>query len=270
MSLLARISTTTDGGPVRPKSATRNSPYIRPSRPPKGDSDAQWSHDMYEELLKPSLSSRLSASASTPRKPDSSLVQRAIREATAAGGISIKGASASGNGNVVEVEGLVKGTTPADVEAIFQRCGPIISSDFGTKKTSDEVTVRLTFKQVAHAVAAVTKFDNQPADGRILHVKIVGVQSVGLTGRLGVVDENGSVDVLMNGSNNAESKMRSDSIMNSDPRASVLVAPPGADPKVYSQQNNSRPEVSLWKRGGRKGGRNRRGAGGGAPSMDVD
>ena len=89
---------------------------VRPPRPPKGDPDAQWSHDLYEDPDKPSLSARLSASAAAPRKPDSILVQRAIREATAAGGISIKGASTSANGNVVQVDGLVKGTTPADVE----------------------------------------------------------------------------------------------------------------------------------------------------------
>lgn len=71
----------------------------------------------------------------------------------------------------------------------------------------------------------------------------------------------------------ANRKMRSDSIMNSDPRATVLVAPPGADPKVHSQQNNSRPEVQRWHpRGGRRGGRGRRGggAGGGAATMDID
>ncbi|KAG6381911.1 hypothetical protein JVT61DRAFT_531 [Boletus reticuloceps] len=250
MSLLARLSTTTttttaDGGPVRPKSANRTSPYTRPSRPPKGDSDAQWSHDLYEDPDKPSLSARLSASAAAPRKPDSILVQRAIRDATATGGISIKGASTSANGNVVQVDGLVKGTSPADVE------------------------------QPEGAAAAVAKFDKQPADGRILHVAIVGVQSVGLSGRLGgmdLVNENGSVDVLMGAGDDAGSKLRSDLIMNSDPRATVLVAPPGVDPKVYSQQNNSRPDVQRWQRGGRKGVRGRHGgrAGGGTPTMDVD
>ena len=61
--------------------------------------------------------------------------------------------------------------------------------------------------------------------------------------------------------------------MNSDPRATVLVAPPGADHKSYGQQNNSRSEVQRWQRGGRRGGRGRRGggaAGGGAATMDVD
>ena len=57
-------------------------------------------------------------------------------------------------------------------------------------------------------------------------------------------------------------KMRSDSILASDPRASVLVAPPGADPKDYTQQQ-ARP------RRGRRGFRGRGGAGrkGG---MDID
>jgi hypothetical protein len=72
-------------------------------------------------------------------------------------------------------------------------------------------------------------------------------------------------------------KMRSDSIIASDPRASVLVAPPGADPKQYSQQHshsNSRPDGQKWHRGGRgRGrGRGRRNGGGGerGTGMDID
>ncbi|KAF9228363.1 hypothetical protein BS17DRAFT_773575 [Gyrodon lividus] len=275
MSLLARLSASSEGGPVRSKSANRASPYARPSRPPKGDPDAQWSHDLYEDPDKPSLSARLTSSAAAPRKPDSVLVQRALREATAAGGLSIKGASTGTNGNVVQVEGLVKGTSAADVEAIFRRCGPIVSSELATNKSSENVIVRLTFKQAAHAAAAVSKFDKQPADGRVLHVSIVGVQSVGLSGRLGgvdIVNENGSVDILIGGNDDGGSKMRSDSIMNSDPRATVLVSPPGTDSKAYNQQNNSRPEGQRWQRGGRRGGRGRRGGGrgGSGSGMDVD
>lgn len=77
-----------------------------------------------------------------------------------------------------------------------------------TNRASDNVVVRLTFKQAAHAAAAVAKFDKQPADGRILRVVIVGVQSVGLSGRLGgveLVNENGSVDILMVADDNAGS-----------------------------------------------------------------
>ena len=93
-------------------------------------------------------------------------------------------------------------------QAIFRRCGPIIASELVTNQASESVVVRLTFKQTAHAAAAVAKFDKQPADGRILHVTIVGVQSVGLSGRLGgveLVNEDGSVDVLMAADDNAGS-----------------------------------------------------------------
>jgi len=89
----------------------------RPSRPPKGDPDAQWSHDLYEDPDRPSLSSRLTSNAAQPRKPESRLAQRALRDATGESkGLSIKGASSASSGNVVEVKGLVRGTTAADVE----------------------------------------------------------------------------------------------------------------------------------------------------------
>ena len=66
-------------------------------------------------------------------------------------------------------------------------------------------------------------------------------------------------------------KMRSDSILASDPRATVLVVPPGVDPKQYGQQSNSRPDAQRWHRGsGRGRGRGRRGRGTGATRMDVD
>jgi hypothetical protein len=90
----------------------------RTSRPPKGDPDAQWSHDLYEDPDRPSLSSRLTSNAAQPRKAESRLAQRALRDATgeSKGGLSIKGASSASSGNVVEVKGLVRGTTAADVE----------------------------------------------------------------------------------------------------------------------------------------------------------
>ena len=59
-------------------------------------------------------------------------------------------------------------------------------------------------------------------------------------------------------------KLRSDEILASDSRAHVLVAPPGADPKEYTQ---------APARGGRGRGRGRgrrRGGGGGSARMDVD
>ncbi|KAG2153343.1 hypothetical protein DEU56DRAFT_774720 [Suillus clintonianus] len=284
MSLLERLNVPIGNGvgapsigPVRTKSGSRSSPYTRPNRPPKGDSDAQWSHDLYEDPEKPSLSSRLTLTPAQPRKPDSRLAQRALRDATGDGkglGLSIKGASSAPLGNVVEVKGLVRGTSAADVEAIFKRCGTIVSSETASAKASENVIVRLTFKTVAMADAAVAKFNGQPADGKILQVSIVGTKAVGLSGRLAGVDVvDDSVDVLMEGGDESASKMRSDSIIASDPRASVLVAPPGADPKQYSQHSNSRADTQKWQRGGRGRGRGRgrrAGGGGGAPGMDID
>lgn len=48
--------------------------------------------------------------------------------------------------------------------------------------------------------------------------------------------------------------MRSDSIIKEDPRAQVLVAPPGSNPSDYAQMPSGR--------GGRRGGRGSRGRGG--------
>lgn len=67
--------------------------------------------------------------------------------------------------------------------------------------------------------------------------------------------------------------MRSDSLLKADPRAHVLLAPPGADPADYM------PEATETRNGGRRGGRGRGGAGRGgrrgrrggiASRMDLD
>jgi hypothetical protein len=59
--------------------------------------------------------------------------------------------------------------------------------------------------------------------------------------------------------------MRSDSLLKSE-RAQVLVAPPGTDPRDYTQ---SRGDSGRRGRGGRGGRRGRRG-GANAGKMDVD
>ena len=68
-----------------------------------------------------------------PPKVDSSGAEAALRKAmglatTRGGDISIKGASTSAN--VVEVSGLLSGTTAADVEVCVQISLEIIESDF--------------------------------------------------------------------------------------------------------------------------------------------
>ena len=65
-----------------------------------------------------SLSARLGNSATVP-KMNLSAAERALQEANGERGFAIKGAGASGRGNVVEVSGLAEGTTAEDVEVSF-------------------------------------------------------------------------------------------------------------------------------------------------------
>ncbi|TFY52285.1 hypothetical protein EVG20_g10615, partial [Dentipellis fragilis] len=175
--------------------------------------------------------------------------------------------------------------TAEDVEAIFKRCGPITQSS--AKNGPDGgVTVRLTFKNDKDARTSVESFNGQVADGRTLAVRIVGGVNASLSGRLSVGAQDGTVDDLLADTPRLVSirllslsgpskisthwrlvcrKMRSDDILNDSEaraRAHVLVAPPGADPRDYTQQT----------RGGSgrgRGGRGRRGRRG-AARMDVD
>ncbi|OBZ69952.1 hypothetical protein A0H81_10517 [Grifola frondosa] len=229
ISLLDRISlpttSTTTVGPVRskPNRGGGSSPYNRNSRPPKGNVNGTWEHDLYHgsDAEPRSLSARLTNVPVGAPKMNFAGAERALREATGEKGLSIKGASS--RGNVVQVSGLASGTTAADVEAIFKRCGPITASVL--QNVVDPV-VRLTFKYEKDAQAAVAKFHDQPADGRVLSVKIVGGVNASLSGRMGVAIQDGSVDVLMSDeTTSGGSKLRSDEILATDSRAHVLIAP---------------------------------------------
>lgn len=167
----------------------------------KGDIDSNWSHDMFDEHN--SLQARLGGTPNVPKANLShAIVGKALQAATSASGLVIKGAASQGN--VVQVTGLVDGTTTEDVVAIFKRCGEIIKAN---SVSAQPVTIRVTFKTPAAATSAVQKFNNQPADGKILSVQIVGSAATGLGGRLGgsdglgLVREEGSVDVLMESTN---------------------------------------------------------------------
>ena len=170
-------------------------------RTPKGDVDSAWSHDLFEAHN--SLSARLNITPAAPRAALNPIAQKAIRAATAPrDALAIKGAGAAGN--VVEVSGLVSGTTAEDVAAIFKRCGQVIDQR-SVSSSRDEPRIRISFKTASAAAAAVQKFDAQPADGKILSVRVVGTSAAATTlgGRLGGADglglvrEEGSVDVLM-------------------------------------------------------------------------
>lgn len=286
-SLLERMNLPTDSlsGPVRSKSQSNRgatAPYNRANRMPKGDVDSTWSHDLYESHN--SLSARLSNHPIVPKANFSNIAQKAIKDATGPtrsdSNLSIKGAGSQG-GNVVEVSGLVSGTTPEDVAAIFKRCGQITDQK-ATSTKAEDVRIRITFKTSAFAAAAVQKFHDQPADGKILSVKIVGTSSTGIslggrlggTDGLGLVREEGSVDVLMETDKDSGSKMRSDSLIHEDPRAQVLVAPPGTNPADYLPPTPESRGGGRGRRGGfgrgRGGRRGRRGSNSGSGQMDVD
>jgi RNA recognition motif-containing protein len=255
-------------GPVRNKQNRTSGPYNRKERPPpKGDIDSPWEHDMFlgGGSQKSSLVERLSDEQKPP-KVNMSAAARALEKASGNGGVSIKGASV--RGNLIEIKGLVGGTTADDVEAIFKRCGPIVKSYVQSPGPTDgSVVVRLVFKEEKDALSAVRKFNGETADGRTLVVKSVGGQPVNLAARLDLGPaKDGSVDALLTPS--STSKLRSDDIIAQDSRAQVLLAPPGTNPKDYVQQPI---------RGGRNGrgrgrGRSKRGGQGGslASRMDID
>ena len=106
-------------GPVRSK--TRRSASVPYSRPPKADINSPWKHDMYHQQGSESgksLSDRLGVpQKDAPPKMNFGGAVKALKEATGSATdkeLSIRGAST--RGNVIEVTGLVKGTTAEDVE----------------------------------------------------------------------------------------------------------------------------------------------------------
>ncbi|KAI9441195.1 hypothetical protein H4582DRAFT_1810353 [Lactarius indigo] len=263
-SLLDRmnVDTTPSVGPVRSKNRRAGSvPY---SRPPKGDINSPWKHDMYQQGSESakSLSDRLGApQKDAPPKMNFGGAVRALKEATGSATdkeLSIRGAST--RGNVVEVTGLVKGTTAEDVEAIFKRCGPITQSSVKQSHGNADVTVRLTFKQENDAREAVRVFDQQVADGRTLGVRVVGGVNASLSGRLSMSVVDGSVDALMEtdtdgGScQNALGRLSFSRDPEAAARAHILIAPPGADPKDYLPSSSSSRGRSRGRGRGRRGG----------------
>ncbi|KAF5384516.1 hypothetical protein D9757_006444 [Collybiopsis confluens] len=269
-SLLERMNVPSAGtGPVRSSKSGGSRSSTPYARAPRGDVESAWSHDLYAQHN--TLSARMNLPPSKPTLPpavaggSNVMAQKAFREILGGGQLSIKGASTSAN--VIEVSGLADGTTAEDVSAIFKKCGQISSSKLISKRNED-VCIRVTFKNASSAQEAVKSFNGVPADGKTLSVRAVGATSAGtaLAGRfgkdgLGLVRQEGSVDVLMD-SESTSSKMRSDSLT-SDPRAQVLVAPPGTDPKDYIQ-------APARTRGGRGRGRGNRRGGGGGRAREMD
>jgi len=139
-SLLERMNVDSSAsvGPVRSKTRRAGSaPY---TRPPKGDINSPWKHDMYQQGTEQgkSLSDRLEApSRDTPPKMNFGGAVKALKEATGLGAdkeLSIRGAST--RGNVVEVTGLVKGTTAEDVEVSNGVCWVLCYPKSGVRRNT--------------------------------------------------------------------------------------------------------------------------------------
>ncbi|KAL5483277.1 hypothetical protein ACEPAI_8507 [Sanghuangporus weigelae] len=259
-SLLERIdvgASNGSSGPVRNRGGRASSaPYDKEARlgQSRADKDTVWRHDKYVGPGK-TLGSRLSDASTTPRVNTSGAVtalRQAIGLETRQANLSIKGASSAGP-NVVQVDNLAKGTTAADVEAIFKSCGPIIEAHVHGPTNAEKVTVRIKYKRAEDAKNAAAEFNGKSADGNKLVASVIGSASTSLGGRFGDAVIDGKVDVLMEDASEESggSKMRSDELLN-DPRAQILTVPPGIDPAEYERRGS-------WR--GRGRGRPGRGAG---------
>ena len=92
---------------------TTHAPRLQKKRMPKADANEPWQHDMFN--AERSLSDRLTNAPAGAPKMNFGIADRALKEALGdKGGLSIRGAST--RGNVVQVAGLARGTTAADVE----------------------------------------------------------------------------------------------------------------------------------------------------------
>ncbi|CCA70343.1 hypothetical protein PIIN_04282 [Serendipita indica DSM 11827] len=289
MSLADRLSGGVPGGrAARTKSSNslRSKPYSASPRSSgrssdredgKRDLDAKWTHDKYAPhngIEGGELGARMTGDVgrqiTSGASGSSRLVNRAFagvlgkpepKGATSdSGGLSIKGASTLA-GTGVEVDGLAPGTTAEDVAEIFSSCGKIVEHRLLTRPDSPTVRVFLHFETAQGAQTAVARFDKQTADGRTLNVFVVSAGSLasrmGFQGRSAPPKKN--VDLLAD-STPRSGGMRSDEIMQTDPRAKLVSDPSGANKLIQSIQSTSNGNE---RRNERKGGRGRGGKPGG-------
>jgi len=215
------------------------------------DTDGMWKHDKHEESAGGSLAARLQGREARPR-PDISIVQnhiRPTRTAIPATTLAIKGASAPIE-PIVEVKGLVAGTTPEDVKAIFQSCGAITKAKLASTSTPQSPHVLLYYTKQENALSAVSKFNGLPADGQKLQVAMYSLEQK--------VQSGGKNEDLLIPQQQTSGKMYSDEIAATDPRAHVVVGD-------FTPSPPSRG--GRWGRGRRGRGGPRRG---GTSRMDID
>ncbi|ORX38707.1 hypothetical protein BD324DRAFT_650053 [Kockovaella imperatae] len=189
---------------------------------------------------------------------------------------------------LVRVENLAVGTTADDVVSAFAST-PIENARVTSPSTSSTVTVELDVSTRAAADDLIQRYDGAVADGNALRVQIVkqslvermgGATSGGAGTGLGPM-RNGSSGARRNGAGQellgptSGSKMYSDTILISDPSASIITL---AQQQEQADRLNRAQRADAWSRGAptlldRMSGGGRRGqiAGGGrSGGMMVD
>ncbi|CAG8482417.1 6420_t:CDS:2 [Gigaspora rosea] len=127
----------------------RNAPYER-QRPPKGNIDEQWSHDLFEDAR---------------QKKDS-------RQ-------SVRRASNSNNNAKLIVENLFYEVTEDDLEELFSECGTvkkvILHYDRAGRSTGN---AEVTFEDAKSAETALRKYNGQTLDGQQMRIRYAPVKPI--------------------------------------------------------------------------------------------
>ncbi|GBC02473.1 hypothetical protein RclHR1_04640016 [Rhizophagus clarus] len=131
--------------PTSRSARTRNAPYVR-QRPPRGDVNGQWSHDLFEES---NSNNRRSIATSSRRNTSNS----------------------NGNNKLI-VENLFYEVTQEDLEELFSECGTVkkvyIHYDRAGRSTG---VADVVFETPSEAEVALRKYNGKTLDGLQMKIK---------------------------------------------------------------------------------------------------
>ncbi|CAI2177516.1 17103_t:CDS:2, partial [Funneliformis geosporum] len=133
-----RVSTSHVRGTLTRNARLRNAPYER-QRPPRGDINGQWSHDLFEE------------SSSNNRRSIATSSRRII-------------SNPNGNNKLV-VENLFYEVTQEDLEELFSECGTVKKVHIHYDRAGRSTGVAdVVFEEPSEAEAALRKYDGKTLD----------------------------------------------------------------------------------------------------------
>ncbi|CAG8604486.1 2760_t:CDS:2 [Funneliformis caledonium] len=140
-----RVSTSHVRGTLTRSARLRNAPYER-QRPPRGDINGQWSHDLFEE------------SSSNNRRSIATSSRRII-------------SNPNGNNKLV-VENLFYEVTQEDLEELFSECGTVKKVHIHYDRAGRSTGVAdVVFEAPSEAEAALRKYDGKTLDGHQMRIK---------------------------------------------------------------------------------------------------